>query len=203
MDTIVFGAHPDDAEIGAGGIISKLIKNGSKVLLVIATIPNNKEVRTQEAQNASDILGCELNILNLDSEEMIRPRKLVGIFDKLISDYNPGQIFTHWHKDSHQDHVSLTNAVIATTRKNKCSVYMYEQTIPGGIVPYGFRSQVYVDITNEIESKLESTLAHESQVKNNEESWIDGIRGRARYHGYQVGFKYAETFEVIKKIKEY
>jgi len=66
MDTIVFGAHPDDAEIGAGGIISKLIKNGSKVLLVIATIPNNKEVRTQEAQNASDILGCELNILNLD-----------------------------------------------------------------------------------------------------------------------------------------
>jgi len=203
MKTLVFGAHPDDIEIGAGGIISKLVKSGSRVLSVVVTVPNNKKVRINEAKNASKILGCDLKILDLESDDLIRPRGLVGIFDQLIGDYNPEQIFTHWNRDSHQDHVSITNAVISSTRKNNCSVYMYEQTIPGGIVPYGFRGQVYVDISNEIEAKLNSTLAHESQVKNNRETWIDGIKGRARYHGSQVGYDYAEVFEVIKEIKKY
>tara|TARA_S200000501_G_scaffold356537_1_gene379346 strand:- start:490 stop:1101 length:612 start_codon:yes stop_codon:yes gene_type:complete len=202
MNTVVFGAHPDDAEIGAGGVIKKITNLGYKVLLVIAIIPSNKEVRTKEAEAAAEVLGCDLKILDLGSEDLIRPRSLVGILDKLIKSFNPDQIFTHWNKDSHQDHISLTNGVIAATRKNQCSVYMYEQTIPGGIVPSGFRSQVYVDISNEIDSKLESTLAHKSQVKNNKESWIDGIKGRAKYHGYQIGCDYAETFELIKQIKK-
>ena len=37
---LVFGAHPDDLEIGMGGTISKLTTLGYKVIMVIATLPN-------------------------------------------------------------------------------------------------------------------------------------------------------------------
>jgi len=203
MNTLIFGAHPDDVEIGAGGSISKFVKLGYKVCIVLVTVPNNKKVRVNEAKEAAKILGSQINILALDPYELVNSRKLVEIFDKIISDFNPEQIFTHWNRDSHQDHVAITDAVIASTRKNNCSVYMYEQTVPGGVVPYAFRSQLYIDITDDIKPKLDSTLAHKSQVKNNKMSWIDGIEGRAKYHGYQVGFDYAETFEIIKQIGKY
>jgi LmbE family N-acetylglucosaminyl deacetylase len=78
---------------------------------------------------------------------------------------------------------------------------MYEQTIPGGVVPYAFQPQLFIDITDTIDSKIKSVLAHESQVISNGEWWEYGIKGRAMYRGYQIHKKYAEAFEVVKDIK--
>lgn len=78
---------------------------------------------------------------------------------------------------------------------------MYEQTIPGGIVPYGFRMQSLIDISDVIDLKLNSILAHKSQVDSNGDWWLYGIEGRAMYRGYQINVKFAEAFEVIKEVK--
>ena len=108
-------------------------------------------------------------------------------------------VYTHWNHDSHQDHVAISNATFAAARKNDCSLYMYEQQIPGGVVPYGFKAQMFVDISNTIDKKVESCLAHKSQM---EDPWIDALEGRARYRGFQSNAKYAEAFEVVREIKE-
>ena len=60
---LVFGAHPDDLEIGMGGTISKLITLGYNVIMVIATLPNftssdKKDERKLEAKSSATILGC-------------------------------------------------------------------------------------------------------------------------------------------------
>tara|TARA_B100001123_G_C15254099_1_gene1003945 strand:+ start:334 stop:945 length:612 start_codon:yes stop_codon:yes gene_type:complete len=199
MNIIAFGAHPDDIEIGVGGTLSKLSAAGHNVVTVLVTLPNNQELRMKEAIAASKILGIELRILDLEPSVLKNSRELVGLFDQLLNEYKPDSIFTHWKFDSHQDHVDITSAVIASTRKNKCSVYMYEPTIPGGITPHGFRSQLYVDITDTIEKKIKGVLAHSSQVSNNTDYWVEGIEGRARHHGYQIGVKFAECFEIIKQ----
>lgn len=201
MRVLVFGAHPDDIEIGMGGTIVKYSQNNHNVLEVITTIPNQKSTRWNEAENAAKILGAEINILDLDPNEIIFSRKLVREYDKIIRDFSPDVIYTHWNHDSHQDHVAVSNAVIASARKNNCSLYMYEQTIPGGIVPYGFRTQSYVDISDVIDTKTASIMAHKSQVEANDEWWLYGVKGRAMYRGYQIHTKYAEAFEVIKEIK--
>jgi len=201
MKVLVFGAHPDDIEIGAGGTIAKLVANGHVVDNILVSIPNQKDLRSKESVEANKILGSHLQILNLDTKDLIDTRSLVQVFDSIISSTNPDIIFTHWVHDSHQDHVLITRAVLASTRKNQCSVYMYDQTIPGGIVNESFQSQIYVDISNFMDKKIESTLAHKSQVKNNTENWIKGIEGRARYYGYQIGKDFAETFQVIKQLE--
>jgi LmbE family N-acetylglucosaminyl deacetylase len=200
---MVFGAHPDDMEIGMGGTIAKYTQKDNEVLMVLVSLPNNPEKRLNEAQNAAKILGAEFCSLNLTSNDLIFSRQLVQICDKAVSQFSPDVVYTHWIHDSHQDHISVANAVIASTRKNNCSLYMYEQTIPGGIVPFGFRTQYLVNITDYINLKINSIRSHESQMKINGSRWIDGIKGRAAYRGYQIDANFAEAFEVIKIVEKF
>lgn len=80
---------------------------------------------------------------------------------------------------------------------------MYEQALPGGLSPSAFRGQAIVDISDTIDLKIQSVLAHESQVQNFTEQWIEGIKGRAAYMGFRINVKYAEAFEVVKHIMRF
>lgn len=196
---VVFGAHPDDVEIGMAGTISRLAKAGNDVYVCIATIPDNREQRMAEAREAARIMGVkDVIFMSLKARDLGYNRKSIGAIDLLVHQLSPHSIFTHWIEDSHQDHVNLTRCVIAATRKNHFNVYMYEQTIPGGITPAAFRAQYLIDISGFIDEKMDSVRAHVSQINRNGDWWIEGIRGRAMYRGYQMRSRYAEAFEIIK-----
>ena len=119
---LVFGAHPDDLEIGMGGTISKLITLGYNVIMVIATLPNftssdKKDERKLEAKASATILGCSTpKFLDLPPEDIVFGRRMVSLIDSLIKKYNTSTVFTQWIGDSHQDHQILTQSVIAASR---------------------------------------------------------------------------------------
>ena len=166
MKVLAFGAHPDDLEIGMGGTIARYSARGHEVLMVVATVPNRKESRVREAEEAAAILGADLVVMDVDPDELVFSRQLVRRFDQVFNGYAPDVVYTHSNNDSHQDHAAVTNAVIATTRKNDCSVYMYEQTIPGGIAPNPFHGQYYVDVSDCIAQKLDSIMVHRTQLRH-------------------------------------
>lgn len=196
---VVFGAHPDDVEIGMAGTIARMAAAGNDVYICIAIIPEDRERRMAEAREAGRIMGAkEVIFMSLKVQDFGCNRKSIGAIDAIVRHLNPHSIFTHWVEDSHQDHVNLTRCVIAATRKNHFNVYMYEQTIPGGITPAAFRAQYLIDVSDFIEEKMDSVRAHASQILRNGDWWIEGIRGRAMYRGYQMRAKYAEAFEIIK-----
>jgi len=201
LNILVFSPHPDDAEVLMGGTIAKYAQKGHNVLLAVATVPNQKEKRIEESKKAAAILGARISMLDLNPHELVFNRSLVEIFDEVIKDFPPDVIYTSWIHDSHQDHANVSEATIAAARKNNCSLYMYEQALPSGLTPYGFRAQAFVDISDTIEVKTKSVLAHKSQVQNFSEQWIQGIIARAAYMGFQVNVKYAEAFELVKEIK--
>jgi len=200
MNILAFGSHPDDIEIGMGGTLAQFSETGHNVIGYVATTPPDKTIRSSEAQNAAEILGIDIKLLDIDFDDLYFSRNIVKIIDEILSENEPDIVFTHWNKDSHQDHNALTSGIIAATRKNKCSVYMYEQTIPGGIVPYSFSAQMYIDISNGMERKIRSIQAHKSQHEKLGNLWIQGVKGRAMYRGSQINSEYAEAFEVIKEI---
>jgi LmbE family N-acetylglucosaminyl deacetylase len=201
MKILVFGAHPDDMEIGMGGTIAKHVRAGDHVFMVVTTIPSQRERRREEARRGAAILGAQLYFLDVPPEELEYNRQLVRQVDALLESFTPDLIYTHWDQDSHQDHNAISRAVISATRKNTCSLLMYEQTIPGGIVPGGFKAQSFVDISDFIDQKIASIQAHQSQHELNGELWLQGVKGRAMYRGYQMNVAYAEAFEVIKEIE--
>ena len=201
MKVLVFGAHPDDMEIGMGGTIAKHTHRGDEVLMVVATVPSQREHRREEARRGAELLGAQLYLLDIPPEELEYSRKIVRQMDALLEDFSPDLIYTHWDQDSHQDHNAVSRAVISAARKNRASLLMYEQTIPGGIVPGGFKAQSFVDISDFIEVKIQSIQAHKSQHEANGDGWLQGVRGRAMYRGYQINVAYAEAFEVIKEIE--
>ena len=203
MKVIAFGAHPDDIEIGMGGTIAKHANAGDRVVMVITVVPNNRQQRRREAARAAEVLGAELLVLDIPPLELGHTRSVIKRFDHVLAEVSPDVIYTHWNSDSHQDHVAVSLATITATRENNCALLMYEQTIPGGVVPWGFRAQSYVDITPYMHIKMQSIGMHKSQVRANGELWVQGVKGRAMYRGYQVNAEYAEAFEVVKAIDVY
>jgi len=197
---LAFGAHPDDIEIGVGGTLSKCVEEGHDVTGIVMTLPQDKRVRRRESKIAADILGINITLLDISFDDLFFSRELTKKIDDVLDEYSPDVIFTHWDGDSHQDHNALTGGVIAATRMNKCSVYMYEQTLPGGIVPDSFNAQVYIDISKSMDTKIKSILAHKSQHEKNGEWWMQGIQGRAKFRGYQINTQYAEAFQVVKRL---
>lgn len=203
MKILVFGAHPDDMEVGMGGTIARHASMGDEVLMCVATVPSLGDTRRNEARRGAEILGARLHLLDIPAGELEYNRETVRRVDKILNDFDPDVIYTQWDQDSHQDHNAISRSVISAARKNRCSLLMYEQTIPGGIVPGGFRDQSFVDISDFIERKIESIRAHRSQWQIHGDRWLQGVRGRASYRGFQINVEYAEAFEVIKEIETF
>ncbi len=205
---IVFGAHPDDAEIGAGGTIAAYVHRGHRVVMVNFRVPggrddrchDQREHRRAEANEAARLLGAELMSLGMPRHALQPNAHLVGVIDELLGRERPTAVYTQWLGDSHPEHVALSRAVLAATRRNLCSVYMYEATIPGGITPHSFRAQKFVDISDTIDTKMACLEAYKTQLSRYGREWLEAIRGRAAHRGFQMGRRYAEAFEVVKEL---
>ncbi|MFL6433283.1 MAG: PIG-L deacetylase family protein [Nitrososphaeraceae archaeon] len=206
QSVLVFGAHPDDIEIGMGGTVAKLNGMGYDVKLVVATLPNfvktdTKEQRRMEAIMSAKVMGSnQPEFLDLSADEIVFGRKFVTLIDGIIHKHKPESVFTQWIGDSHQDHQALTRAVISASRDLN-NLFMYETTIPGGVTENAFRPQLYVDISETIEAKKNALNCFDSQKIRCGDLWIDAIVGRSLYRGYQMNTNHAEAFEAIKITK--
>ena len=205
---IVFGAHPDDAEIGAGGTIAAYAKRGHHVVMVNFRVPGGngdtseeeRRLRHAESTRAAQTLGAELFSFGLSRDALQPSAYLVGAIDDLLADVKPTAVYTHWLGDSHPEHIGLSRAVLASTRRNRCSVYMYEATLPGGITGHAFRAQKFVDISDTLDAKIDSLASYETQLDRYGPEWLEAVRGRAAHRGFQMGTRYAEAFQVVKEI---
>jgi N-acetylglucosamine malate deacetylase 1 len=203
---VAFGAHPDDIEIGMAGTVAKLVGIGYDVNLVVATLPNfvatdTKEDRRREATMSAKVMGCKPpEFLDLSPDEIILNRRFVTQISDIVQKLNPIAIFTQWIGDTHQDHQSLTRAVIAACR-DRNDLFMYETTIPGGISENAFRPQLFVDVSQTLDLKKNALECFDSQKVRCGPVWIDALVGRCSYRGYQMNAKYAEAFEVVKVSK--
>ena len=203
---VVFGAHPDDLEIGMGGTVAKFVRLGYNVNLVVATLPNfvktdTKKGRKSEAIESAKILGCSTpDFLDLAPDEVTFGRNFVNKVDAIIQKYKPEIVFTQWIGDSHQDHQALTKAVIAACRDQK-DLFMFETTIPGGITEQAFRPQLFVDISTTIDIKKSALDCFRSQIIRCGQIWIPAVLGRCSFRGYQMNVNHAEAFEVIRVSK--
>ena len=209
MKILAVGAHLDDIEIACGGTLAKAVEAGHevKVLIMSKSGYTNKEGKIQrsddiaviEGTNALHVLGItDINILDFPTKDISFQSNVVNAIDVIMSKYNPDVIFTHHPFDTHQAHVGVSNATIAAARR-KNTVFFYEPITPSGRSYVAFKPQLYVDIESTLDKKIASLREHKSEYnKFGAEDWVEGVRCRCGFRGYEIGKKFAEAFEVLR-----
>ncbi len=198
---LAIGAHPDDLEIGIGGTLAKLRKGGAHVVMCVASIPKDFDVRLAEAQLGAEILGCELKILFDQGPTRIEDLKtcdLVGALDGLVRDYNPAAILTHSKSDFHNDHLLIYGASRPLQRLGHFDFYCYHPTNCRP-VPVEFHPNAYLDITDTIDAKMHAISAHASQFGGRGLD-TEMYREFASTQGRMIGRPYAEGLDVQRMV---
>lgn len=209
MKILAIGAHLDDIEIACGGTLAKALESGHdvKVLIMSKSGYTNKEGKVQrsddvavrEGLNALHTLGVQnIEILDFETKDIPFRSDVVNAIDVRMAAYNPDIIFTHHPFDTHQAHEGVSKATIAAARR-KNTVFFYEPITPSGRSYVAFNPHLYVDIEQTLDKKINSLKCHTSEYnKFGAEDWIEGVRCRCGFRGYEIGKKFAEAFEVLR-----
>ena len=210
MKILVVGAHLDDIELAAGGTLAKARKNGHKVKVLIMSksgytntdgkMQRSDETAVKEGVKALNTLGIkDISILDFPTKDIPFRSDVVNAIDIAISEYDPDMIFTHHPFDTHQAHEGVAKATIAAARRRN-TIYFFEPIAPSGRSYVAFKPQMYVDIGDTVDLKIKSLKCHKSEYnKFGGEDWIEGVKCRCGFRGYEIGKKYAEAFEVLRE----
>jgi bacillithiol biosynthesis deacetylase BshB1 len=214
LDVLVFGPHPDDAEIGTGGLLLKLAAQGKATGIVDLTrgemgSGGNVAIREQESINAAKILKVaireNMNLPDCGVEDNFENRRAVA---RLIAKYRPEVVLGPWYDLhpgrglGHNDHIkggliTAHGANFAHLKKmdngfdpwHAQAVYFY--FLPPELMP-----SFVVDVTPYYEDWIASIYAHESQFGKPEQN--SGIRdffgANAMRWARQARGKYAQAF---------
>ena len=209
MRILAIGAHLDDIEIAVGGTLAKAIQAGHtvKALIMSKSGYTNKEgkmqrsddVAVREGTQALQTLGIrDIQIMDFPTKDIPFQSDVVNAIDLCMAEFKPDVIFTHHPFDTHQAHEGVAKATIAAARRLN-TVFFYEPITPSGRSYVAFRPQMYVDITDTVDVKIKSLKCHTSEYnKFGAEDWIEGVRCRCGFRGYEIGTKFAEAFEVLR-----
>ena len=217
-------AHPDDADVAAGGVLAQWASEGCAVHLIIVCdgskgshvpqvdVRSLREVRHQELQLAADLLGVTtVECLNhvdggVTNDEVLRAT-LVG----LIRQYRPevvvgpdptatffGGVYVN-HRDHRETGWALLDAVAPAAAMplyfpEKGEAHQVTQLLLSGT----HEPDVVIDVSRTIDTKVKAVLAHASQMAGDSEGIRDVVYGRAEQAGRPIGLSFAEVFRSVE-----
>jgi LmbE family N-acetylglucosaminyl deacetylase len=182
---LVLGAHPDDAEIHAGGLIARHAAAGSTIRLVSVTdgrsghheIPPQDlvTIRREEARASGQIIGAESVTWDFPDGGLQADLALRAAMIREIRSFMPDLVLTHRLWDYHPDHRGVAQAVqdacylvtvphiaadVPALRVDPVVAYMVDLFQR----PQPFEPHVFVDVTAELDTIVRMLACHASQV---------------------------------------
>lgn len=217
---LVIAPHPDDEMLGCGGTMIKNIEAGNEVYVCIVTkgpqpmFPIEIVEKTrQEARECHRKIGVKktffLDFPSVYLEECHR-YELNDSLLKVVREVMPDEVYIpHWG-DMQKDHQIVADACMVVLRpkyepKVK-RIYGYETmsetawNAPN--VQNEFMPNVFVDISDTIESKLNALSFFQTQLSTFPDARsIEAIEALAKYRGALMHVKAAEAFILIREIR--
>jgi len=194
---LAFGAHPDDLEVGAGGLLARLAAAGGSVTMAVVSIPDHAAQRRAEACAGADVLRAELQILFDDRPlrvEDVPMYELVRRFDAVVASVRPDLVITHSTHDLHWDHGLVNRAAVSALRRTPCDLIAFLSSPEMNALSRAI-GQCFADITDTIDAKMRAIRAHASQLPKFD---LESSRDLARAMGRISGFQFAESYEVLR-----
>lgn len=223
---LVVAAHPDDEVLGCGGTIARLAKEGHTVYIAILGegITSRYERREEadkrlieDLQARSHAVGKYLStkevfLFNLPDNrfDTVPLLDIVKMVENQIDKLQPEIIYTHCGGDLNIDHQITHRAVLTATRPlDGCPVKeIYAFEVPSatewafGQFEPAFRPNVFVDITETLEIKIQAMQLYESEAQPFPHPRSpEALRAIARRWGSTVGLEAVEAFQLIRAIR--
>lgn len=223
LDILVFGAHPDDAELGAGATIAKEVSLGKKVGIIDLTrgelgTRGSADIRDKEAETAAKILGVAVreNLKFADGFFVNDKQHQLKVIE-VIRKYRPEIVICNAIEDRHIDHARgsslvsdacfLSGLVKIETTYNKAQQKQWRPKVVYHFIQWkNLEPDFVIDVSGFIDKKVEAIRAYGSQFydpKSDEpetpissKNFTDSIVYRARDLGRLIGKEYAEGFTV-------
>ena len=217
MKILAIGAHPDDVEINCIGTLIKCRKRGDEVTIChmsngdlghVSILPEELgTLRCREAQRAGEIAGVKVvwggfHDLRIYDNEEARDAVVA-----LLRRERPDVIITHAPNDYMPDHCITSRLVFDASFSASVPHYRPELGEATPTTPIYYRCNasalnvtpsVYVDISEEMETKRQAFAVHESQIvwlkDHDNVDYVEQVEILGRFFGLQSGVRYAEVF---------
>ena len=220
---LVVVAHSDDESISMAGTIVKHIKKGDKVFVISMTDGvgarddanlNKIKQRKNASVTASKVLGFEWGDSYDFSDNVMDSYPLIEIVkavEKAKYKYRPTLVYTHSGADLNVDHRVVANSVLTAFRPQPNELCKELRLFEvASATDYGksaitgsFSPNLFIDISNEWPTKVKALEAYMEEMREYPHSRsIQGIKNLANLRGNQVGYDFAEAFEVIRKLED-
>ena len=212
-DWLVFGAHPDDVEIGAGGLIISQRLAGKNVVICDLThgeMSSNGDplTRQQEALASAKTMGVSERIcLGLKDRGIKNSEEELKAVVQIIRQYSPKYVLCPYHKDSHPDHRQAAQLVREAVFNACLSKYgdgkvWRVKRIWEYFINDNADYPIYLKLPIEVGLlKMQALQSYQSQfnvtkgrVPTRLHSFLERIERRDRYFGDLLGVDWAEGF---------
>lgn len=201
---LIVGAHPDDLEMCAGGLIAKLLEVGVEVqTITLSRYSTLNGVRLGEACNAQKLLGVHSVLFAEGHDTRLYQNKhdLIIFVDAEVKKFKPDLVVTHFYADTHQDHATAYEVVAAAARTVP-NMLMFKPTYPSGRTDAPFHPTMILQLSaNQMQCKMDAMRQFKSQMsKYGDESWINALIANMTADAWTYGghHGYAELFQVSR-----
>jgi LmbE family N-acetylglucosaminyl deacetylase len=200
---LVLAPHTDDGELGAGGLLSKLIRGGADKRYVAfssckESVPQEfpSDILVTEARKATKCLGfreSDLTVFDFPVRNFPAHRQeILEIMLAIKREYAPDLVLAPTSYDVHQDHSAIHQEAVRAFKD--CTLLGYE--LPWNCID--FRSDLVFEIDQrDLAAKVQAIRCYQSQAFRR---YCDGeyLANLARLRGSQIGAELAEAYQVIR-----
>lgn len=176
----------------------------------ITKMNNRVKELQKDAKKSAKIMGINhVEFYDFPDNEMdtVSNLEITKTIESIISSFKPSIIYTPPQLDVNVDHQSLFYATLTATRPKKNTpvrkVYSYEIiSSTEWYFPARFTPNVFVDISNEIKTKIKALEAYKNEIQSfpHPRSKIS-VDANARKWGSVSGYNYAEAFSLVRSLE--
>ena len=213
VEYLTVAPHPDDAELGMGGVLVKLARSGRRAAVVDLTSGEptpfgSPEKRAAETEAATKVLGIahreNLGLVNRELEANLQARVRLA---EALRRLRPRVLFIPYWKDAHPDHLAATQIAIQArfhAKLTKTSMAGEPHWTERALFYYCTHLRAHedirfvVDISEEFAAKVRAVECYRSQFyegRGADAGAVTRYVGEVnRYWGRLIGREYGEAF---------